>query len=74
MRILRVATRNAGLNSLNRDSDAFTLYLNDPNNTSGSFPDDLVLRETAPGVTVEEVLSKTDAELIVPDDVKMMDI
>ncbi len=34
----------------------------------------LVLRETAPGVTVEEVLSKTEAELIVPDDVKVMDI
>jgi 3-oxoacid CoA-transferase B subunit len=34
----------------------------------------LVLRETAPGVTVEEVLSKTEAELIVPDDVGVMDI
>jgi len=34
----------------------------------------LVLRETAPGVTVEEVLSKTEAELIVPDDVKEMEI
>ncbi|MEA1911615.1 MAG: hypothetical protein U9N32_08070 [Spirochaetota bacterium] len=34
----------------------------------------LVLRETAPGVTVEEVLSKTEAELIVPNNVKEMDI
>lgn len=34
----------------------------------------LVLRETAPGVTVEEVLAKTEAELIVPDDVRVMKI
>lgn len=34
----------------------------------------LVLRETAPGVTVEEVLAKTEAELIVPDDVQVMKI
>ena len=34
----------------------------------------LVLRETAPGVTIEEVLAKTEAELIVPDDVQVMKI
>ena len=34
----------------------------------------LVLRKTAPGVTVEEVISKTEAELIVPDNVKVMEI
>ena len=34
----------------------------------------LVLRETAPGVTVEEVLAKTEAELIVPDDVQVMKV
>jgi acyl CoA:acetate/3-ketoacid CoA transferase beta subunit len=33
-----------------------------------------VLRETAPGVKVEEVLSKTEAELNVPDDVREMNI
>jgi len=34
----------------------------------------LVLKETAPGVSVEEVVSKTDAELIIADDVKEMPI
>ncbi|WDV44990.1 CoA transferase subunit B [Clostridiaceae bacterium M8S5] len=32
----------------------------------------LVLRELAPEVTVEEVVSKTEADLIVPEDVKVM--
>jgi acetate CoA/acetoacetate CoA-transferase beta subunit len=32
----------------------------------------LVLREVAPGVTVDEVLAKTSACLIVPDDVGEM--
>ena len=36
--------------------------------------DGLVLREVAPGVTVEEVVSKTDAKLIIADDVKEMPI
>ncbi|MDR3333098.1 MAG: CoA transferase subunit B [Synergistaceae bacterium] len=35
-------------------------------------PDGLVLKEVAPGVTVEEVLSKTDAKLIVPEKVVPM--
>lgn len=34
----------------------------------------LVLRETAPGVTVQEVIDKTEADLIVPDDVVVMPI
>ena len=34
----------------------------------------LVLRETAPGVTVDEILEKTEADLIVPEDIKVMDI
>ena len=34
----------------------------------------LVLREIAPGVTEEEILAKTEAELIVPDDVQVMNI
>lgn len=34
--------------------------------------DGLVLEELAPGVTVEEVLSKTEAELIVPDEIGCM--
>ena len=33
-----------------------------------------VLTELAPGVTVEEVLEKTEAELIVPDAVEAMDV
>ncbi len=33
----------------------------------------LVLRETAPGVTVEEVRSKTEAELIIPETVGCME-
>ena len=37
-------------------------------------PDGLVLREVAPGVTVEEVVSKTDAVLIIPDSVATMPI
>ncbi|NLM83650.1 MAG: 3-oxoacid CoA-transferase subunit B [Clostridiales bacterium] len=32
----------------------------------------LVLKELAPGVTVEEVLSKTDAELIIPEEIGSM--
>ena len=36
--------------------------------------DGLVLKEIAPGVTVEEVLAKTDADLKVADDVKTMPI
>ncbi|MOA40295.1 putative succinyl-CoA:3-ketoacid coenzyme A transferase subunit B [compost metagenome] len=31
-----------------------------------------ILRETAPGVTVEEIIEKTAGKLIVPDDVKEM--
>ena len=34
--------------------------------------DGLVLEELAPGVTVEEVLAKTDAELIVPTQIGSM--
>lgn len=34
----------------------------------------LVLCETAPGITVEEVLSKTEADLIISPDIKEMDI
>ena len=34
----------------------------------------LVLREIAPDVTIEEVVNKTDADLIIPDDVKVMDV
>ncbi|WP_066500135.1 CoA transferase subunit B [Abyssisolibacter fermentans] len=34
----------------------------------------LVLKELAPDVTVEEVISKTDANLIIPDDIKLMDV
>lgn len=34
--------------------------------------DGLVLEELAPGVTVEEVLSKTEAELIIPDEIGCM--
>lgn len=32
----------------------------------------LILREVAPGVTVDEVLAKTSASLVVPDDVREM--
>jgi 3-oxoacid CoA-transferase B subunit len=32
----------------------------------------LVLEELAPGVTVEEVVSKTDADLIIPENIKSM--
>jgi len=35
-------------------------------------PNGLLLRETAPGVTVEQVLANTAAELIVPADVPVM--
>ncbi|MFG0417645.1 succinyl-CoA--3-ketoacid-CoA transferase, partial [Pseudomonas sp. zjy_8] len=31
-----------------------------------------ILRETAPGVSVEEIIEKTAGKLIVPDDVKEM--
>ena len=34
----------------------------------------LVLMELAPGLTVDEVLKCTDAELIIPDDLKFMEI
>jgi len=37
-------------------------------------PKGLLLRETAPGVTVEQVLANTQAELIVPADVPVMAI
>lgn len=37
-------------------------------------PNGLLLKEIAPGVTVEDVLSKTEADLIVADDLKPMDI
>ena len=37
-------------------------------------PEGLVLREVAPGVTPEEVQAKTEAHLIIPDDVKEMKI
>lgn len=37
-------------------------------------PKGLILREVAPGITVDEVVKITDAELIVPNDVKFMDI
>ena len=33
----------------------------------------LVLEELAPGVTVEEVVSKTEAELIIPDEIGCME-
>ena len=32
----------------------------------------LVLEELAPGVTVEDVLSKTESELIIPDEIRCM--
>lgn len=34
----------------------------------------LVLKEIAPGLTVEEVVKATEAELIIPADVKVMDV
>lgn len=34
----------------------------------------LLLREIAPGITVEDVIAKTDAELIIPEEVKVMPI
>lgn len=34
----------------------------------------LVLRETAPGLTVDDVVKATEAELIIPADVKVMDV
>ena len=35
-------------------------------------PDGLILRETAPGVTIEQVLRATEADLKVPDTVLLM--
>lgn len=35
-------------------------------------PDGIVLRELAPGVTVEEIQSKTEAKLIIPDNIGSM--
>ena len=35
-------------------------------------PEGLVLRETAPGVTVEEIQSKTEATLILDPDLREM--
>ena len=37
-------------------------------------PEGLVLREIAKNTTIEEVVSKTEADLIIPDDVNVMDI
>lgn len=37
-------------------------------------PEGLVLREVAPGITPEEVQAKTEARLIIPENVKVMDI
>ncbi|HHV79702.1 MAG TPA: CoA transferase subunit B [Firmicutes bacterium] len=37
-------------------------------------PDGLVLREVAPGVTVEQVKAATEADLIIPPDVKVMEV
>ncbi len=37
-------------------------------------PDGLLLKEVAPGVTVEDVIAKTEAPLIIADDVKEYDI
>ena len=34
--------------------------------------DGLVLEELAPGVTVEDVLSKTEAELLIPEEIRCM--
>ncbi len=36
--------------------------------------DGLILRETAPGVSVEHVVANTEAEVIVSEDVKTMEI
>jgi 3-oxoacid CoA-transferase B subunit len=37
-------------------------------------PEGPVLEEVAPGVTVEEVVEKTEATLIIPENVKVMDV
>lgn len=37
-------------------------------------PDGIVLRELAPGVTVEEIQSKTEAELIISQNLKLMEV
>jgi len=36
-------------------------------------PEGIVLREMAPGVTVEEIKAKTEAELIIPDNLTVME-
>jgi len=37
-------------------------------------PDGLVLREVAPGVTVDDIIAATEAALIVPDNVGAMQV
>ncbi len=37
-------------------------------------PEGLVLQEVAPGVTVEDVVAKTDADLIIPENVGVMNV
>lgn len=37
-------------------------------------PEGLVLREIAPGVSVEEVQAATGAKLIIPDDIKVINV
>jgi acetate CoA/acetoacetate CoA-transferase beta subunit len=37
-------------------------------------PDGPVLREVAPGVTVDDMIAATEAALIVPDDVGVMQV